>query len=566
MTIECNRDIYNALNVLALSYRQGDRFTVLGDPPLWFHKLCPDSDIGDLGDPPEERFPFLSNFLIDARDFWSRGKNGRIRSGIWIQTAPDGDDLAFEASAIRLGDSNILIVESCEYEYSEKQSLIQTGRMLALDLDDAQRREHLSQNMREELESQVAQRTAALLQTNARLKREIEERRKAERSLRESERRFRTLFDNLFDAQLLVDTQGRICKANRAACELLGRSMADLNGRSIADLFHEKEAGKVTTALANAARSGSVYVDEMVLWGKGRSRIPVEGGGVGVDMDGRRHVVFSFRDISHRKQLQIQLQQSQKMEAMGSLASGISHDFNNILSAIIGYTEIVRMDLDQTSLAYRNLEQVLAAGKRAKDLVQQILTFSRQADGVREAVKVRSVVVEALKLIRATLPSSIRIVQQLDSHACVHCDPTHIHQICINLCSNAGHAMEPDGGQLDVRMTDITLDDDRHGLAPGKYVCLSVADTGKGIDDSVMGKIFDPFFTTKAFGKGTGMGLSVVHGIVTTAGGSITAKNRRDRGCRFEVLLPVMDAPGADAADVHEPLKTGTERILFVDD
>jgi PAS domain S-box-containing protein len=375
MMVDCNQDLIKALEMVALVQREGGRFVLSGDMPPWFQKLCPDLRPGSPPDSPEDRFPFLANFLVDAREFWGGGKNGRIRSGVWIQATPDGDEMALEASAVLLGDSKILLVESCEYHYSEKQSLIQTGRLLALDLHEHQRKEKFAKDLREELEAQVRQRARLLLQTNTRLKAEIEERHRAEQSMRESERRFRMLFDNLFDAQLLMEADGRIRDVNRAACRLLSCSRERICGRAVADLFAEHENGKIQGIFADAARDGIAYIEESILCGENQSRIPVEGGGVGLDIDGRQLVVFSLRDITYRKQLQSQLQQAQKMEAMGSLASGISHDFNNILSAIIGYTEIVRMDLNEDSLAYRNLNQVLAASGRAKDLVQQILTF-----------------------------------------------------------------------------------------------------------------------------------------------------------------------------------------------
>ena len=570
MSIDCKNDLLRALEMVALVYQEDGRFTLSGDVPRWFRKICPDVRPGDLPAPPEDHLPFLANFMVDAREFWDLGKDGRIRSGVWIQVAPDCDEMALEASAVLLNDSKILLVESCQYDYSEKQSLIQTGRLMALDLHQHQRQERFARAIREELETQVKQRTGVLLQTNARLKAEIEERHRAERSLRESERRFRMLFDNLFDAQLLMDADGRVRDVNRAACRLMSCSRNSLCGRAVTDLFPESEVGKIQGAFANAARDGIGYIEESVLCGENQSRIPVEGGGVGLDMDGCRHVVFSLRDISHQKQLQTQLRQAQKMEAMGSLASGISHDFNNILSAIIGYTEIVRMDLGEDSLAYRNLNQVLIASNRAKNLVQQILTFSRQADSVSKPVKINTVVTEALKLVRVTLPASINIRQWIESQSFVRCDPTQIHQICINLFSNAGHAMEEDGGVLEVRLTDITLDDDfasgHPGITPGPHIQLSVADTGKGIPEPVLGKIFDPFFTTKASGKGTGMGLSMVHGIVATTGGAIAVESRVGQGCCFNVYLPVLAEPVAESALAHPVMKTGTERILFVDD
>jgi PAS domain S-box-containing protein len=571
MFVDCNQDLIQALEMVALVQREDGRFVLSGSMPRWFRTLCPDIQPGSLPAPPEDRFPFLANFLVDAREFWGSGKNGRIRSGVWIQVAADGHEMALEASAVLLNDSKILLIESCEYRYSEKQSLIQTGRMLALGLHEHQRKERFAKAIREELEALVKRRTGVLLQTNARLKAEIEERQRAERSMRESERRFRMLFDNLFDAQLLMEADGRIRDVNHAACRLLSCSKESLFGRPVAELFPGHESTRILGIFADAAKDGMAYIEESALHGENQSHIPVEGGAVGLDMDGRRHVVFSLRDISYRKQLQSQLQQAQKMEAMGSLASGIAHDFNNILSAIIGYTEIVRMDLSEDSLACRNLKQVLAASDRAKNLVQQILSFSRQTENVNKPVKISMIVAEALKLIRATLPASISIQQRLESQSYVNCDPTQIHQICINLCTNAGHAMEEDGGVLEVCLTDITLDDHfastHSGMSPGPHLQLSVADTGKGIAEPVIGKIFDPFFTTKDFGKGTGMGLPVVRGIVSAAGGGLTVESQPGRGCCFNVFLPVItDEPDAESPLAHPVMKTGLERILFVDD
>ncbi len=570
MSTDCRQELFKALDLVALVCREDARFTLQGDPPAWFKKLCPDIHPGSLPEPPEERFPFLSNFLVDAREFWHQGKDGRIRSGAWIQVTPDGDEMALEASAVLLKGSRFLLIESCQYAYSEKQALIQTGRMMALDLHDYRRHEQFAKVMRDELETQVKTRTAALLQTNQRLKAEIEERRKTQQSLKESENRFRMLFENLFDAQLLMDVDGRIRNVNRAACQLMACSWDSLNGCSVSGLFDEQESAKIDKAVADAANHGIAYIDESVLIGENQARIPVEGGCVGLDIDGCRHVVFSLRDISYRKQLQAQLQQAQKMEAMGSLASGISHDFNNILSAIIGYTEIARMDLIEGSLPYKNLSQVLAASDRAKKLVQQILTFSRQAESVSKPVKISVVITEALNLIRATMPASITIRKQLESRCYVSCDPTQIHQICINLFSNAVHAMAEEGGELKVQLRDVDLDSDftdgYPGISPGSFIEFSVADTGQGIAEPIRGKIFDPFFTTKAVGQGTGMGLSVVHGIVSACGGAIAVDNRTGKGSRFRVYLPAMSDAVAESPMAEGAMRTGTERILFVDD
>lgn len=570
MKIDKQTSLLKVLGVAALICEQEDRFRLIGDAPSWFGKLCKHGTSGCLPAPPEEHFPFLANFMVDAKAFWDKQCQGRLRSGMWLHPLADGTQIALEASAVLLDQEKLLLIESCDVEHAEKQSLIQTGRELGLDLDRHRRQQRLSEHMRSELETRVAQRTRELLQSNARLKSQIEERERTEKSLAESQHRFRTLFDNLFDAQVLVDAKGQIHDVNRAACRLMGSTKEELCGRLIGDLFSAYEADSIHEALIATLEEGMAHIDETSLHRDEHSVIPVEGGCVRLEMDGDRHVVFSFHDVSYRKTLQFQLQQTQKMEAIGTLASGIAHDFNNILSAIIGYTEIVRMDLSESSKACQNLDQVLAAGNRAKNLVQQILTFSRQAENIVKSVKIRPVVVEALKLMRATLPSSILINTFLLSRSTVRCDPTQIHQICINLCTNAGQSMAEDGGVMEVHLTDVTLVDtfvSTHcRIKPGDYVRLSVVDSGSGIPDSVIGKIFDPFFTTKPQGRGTGMGLSVVHGIVTAVGGAVMVENQAGGGCRFDVYLPVFHEQVTDSPVDPTGMPTGSERILFVDD
>ena len=558
------------LGFAVMIFEEENCFRLLGDAPSWFGKLCKHGLSNCLPDPPEEHFPFLANFMVDAKQFWDTQGNGRLRSGMWIQPLPDGTQIALEASAVLLGREKLLLLESCDVAHAEKQALIQTGRELGLNLDQHRRQQRISDHLREELEIRVQERSRDLLEANARLIAEIDERKRTEKSLADSEHRFRTLFDNLFDAQILVDARGRIRDVNRAACRLMASTKDGLCALQISDLFPAHEAGGIQDALSSTLDEGMAHIDEIRLHRDDHSAIPVEGGCVRLEMDGKAHVVFSFHDVSYRKALQFQLQQAQKMEAIGTLASGIAHDFNNILSAIIGYAEIVRMDLSESTKTCHNLDQVLAAGNRAKDLVQQILTFSRQAETIVKSVKIRPIIVEALKLMRATLPSSIVIHTFLVSRSTVRCDPTQIHQICINLCTNASQSMAEDGGTMDVHLSDVTLDEsfvsNHSRLKPGDYVRLSVVDSGSGIPDAVIDKIFDPFFTTKPNGRGTGMGLSVVHGIVTAAGGLVTVQNRAEGGCRFDVYLPVYCQRVADSTEDPAGMPKGSERILFVDD
>lgn len=264
------------------------------------------------------------------------------------------------------------------------------------------------------------------------------------------------------------------------------------------------------------------------------------------------------------------LRQSQKMEAIGTLAGGIAHDFNNILTAIIGYTEMAQLKISADDALARDLKRVHEAGLRAKELVRQILVFSRQGEQERKQVQLASVIEEVSKLLRATLPATVEIRQQLGASPAgiaVLADPTQLHQVLMNLGTNAAHAMREHGGVLGISMSDadvdVSLDPD---LTAGPYVKLSISDTGHGMEAAVRERIFDPYFTTKKVGEGTGMGLAVVQGIIKSHGGSISVYSEPGRGTVFYILLPKLQNHTQPEAVAEEPPRGGTERILFVDD
>jgi len=275
-------------------------------------------------------------------------------------------------------------------------------------------------------------------------------------------------------------------------------------------------------------------------------------------------------DVTEKWQLEKRLAQAQKMEAIGTLAGGIAHDFNNILSAILGYTELSLLELSHDSSVRKNLKQVLKASGRARDLVQQILTYSRQREREMQPLKISLIINEALKLLRASLPSTIEIRHSIKSELAVVSDPTNIHQVIMNLCTNAGYAMQEDGGLLQVNLEDVELGADfakQHpDLTPGKFVCLTVSDTGIGMAPETMERIFDPFFSTKKKGEGTGMGLSVVHGIVKSHGGAITVDSSPGRGAVFTLYFPAIESESSPRYESANLMLTGTEHILFVDD
>lgn len=271
-----------------------------------------------------------------------------------------------------------------------------------------------------------------------------------------------------------------------------------------------------------------------------------------------------------KQQLELQLRQAHKMEAIGTLAGGIAHDFNNILAAILGYSEMAKDDTPEFSPARHYIEEVVKAGCRAKDLISQILTFSRKSQNERTPVIINRIVDEALKMLRASLPATIEIRKDLSAELAVLADPTQIHQILINLCSNAAHAMEDKGGIIRVSLTLVELTEkDMEGdphLKPGRYAALSVSDTGTGITKDVLERIFDPYFTTKDVGKGSGMGLSVVHGIVKSNNGKIHVDSVMGKGSTFTVYLPSIEAEVDSEVHPSESIPTGHERILIVDD
>jgi len=282
--------------------------------------------------------------------------------------------------------------------------------------------------------------------------------------------------------------------------------------------------------------------------------------------------LVTVSDISEYKRLEAQLQQAQKMEAIGTLAGGIAHDFNNILGAIIGYAELAKMKAPKESAVVADLNQVIKSGNRAADLVHQILTVSRRHKKERQPMQLKYIVKEVVKMLKATLPSTIEIkdVSGKDMGV-INADPAQMHQVIMNLCTNAGHAMQENGGVLEVGIGDVQVGTEDSGsgyldLPSGTYLRLVVSDTGYGIPRHVIDKIFDPYFTTKDTGEGTGLGLSVAQGIVKAHGGTITVYSEPGKETTFHVYLPLILMEEREEKEPEGPLPTGSERILFIDD
>ena len=384
-----------------------------------------------------------------------------------------------------------------------------------------------------------------------------------------------------------ADIEGRVTFVNPAMAQMLGWDNTELLGQLIHDLCHHtKPDGKPLPAsecpIYLAFKDGRAYhADNEVFWRRDGTSFPVEYTSTPI-REGDRVVgtVVVIKDITERKQaeaaklrFEAQLRQAQKMEAIGTLAGGIAHDFNNILSAVIGYAEMIQMfHKSEDPEVRRDVGEILKASLRAKDLVQQILTFSRRAEQDRRPIKLPPIIKESLKFLRASLPSTIEIRQFLDPGVGpVLADPTQMQQVVMNLCTNAAHAMQAQGGILEVRLSETVIGKENKKETPrltsGVYAHLQVQDNGHGIPPDILGRIFDPYFTTKEIGEGTGLGLAVVEGIIRSHRGAITVESEPGTGTVFHVFIPLVERSEITLPTAASTLiPKGQGRVLFVDD
>ncbi len=399
----------------------------------------------------------------------------------------------------------------------------------------------------------------------------LRKKQKAEAALSESEDKYKNLVEHANDA-IFIAQDGYIKFPNPKTYEMTGYSQNDLEKIPFHEMIHSDDSEMVVQRhkkRLEGENPPSTYSFRIVT---SQNKVKwVQLNTAAITWDGRPATLNIVRDITREKMNESRLQQSYKLEAVGTLVGGVAHDFKNILSIILGNIHLALDDVPESHPARFSLEEINTASLRAEDIVRQLLSFSRKSEVKKEPLRIDSIVEESIRLLRASIPTTIEIQTDIqDDAVTINADPTQIHQVLINLCTNAAHAMEEKGDMLRIRVMELDLDKETSiqypELNPGRYVQLAVSDNGNGIDPQNMERIFDPYFTTKEPGKGTGMGLAVVHGIVKNHDGIISVDSEPGRGTSVKILFPAIKKESVTENLISRHLPKGKERILFIDD
>ena len=431
----------------------------------------------------------------------------------------------------------------------------------------------------EQLELQEFKEIATL--TNEMLVKRIQ----AEESLQESEEKFRKMYESTQIGIAIVSLDFKILEANQAYCDMLGYSEKELTGKTLMEITSPEDISKNIEKQTQLGQEivTSFQMEKKFIHKNGETVHGLLSATLINDKyQNPQYFLGNVVDITPRKiaeeskkELENKLQQAQRMEAIGSLAGGIAHDFNNVLFSIMGFTEITMADMEKEDKNRENLDQVLIAANRAKEMVQHILAFSRQTETEKKPVQIQHIMDEVLKLLKHSIPSTIEIKATIDKNSYpVFADPVQIHQVIMNLATNSSHAMKEKGGIMEFIVAQKTIIPEDLTTYPnlnlGEYIEIQIKDTGHGISKDNIGKIFNPYFTTKNAGEGSGMGLSVVHGIILGHNGGVLVKSEPDRGTSFHILLPMLKESKKKNIEAEMPpdrqsLK-GLENVLFIDD
>ncbi len=396
---------------------------------------------------------------------------------------------------------------------------------------------------------------------------------KVKKALRKSEERFNAYFEENTSGKYISTPQGTLVACNKEYERIFGfRSTEEAINTPIKSISFDPEEREIF--FSSLKKERQIFQHRPKMKKRDGSPVYVIENVIGVfdDNENLEQVRGFIQDVTEQKTLKLQLLQAQKMEAIGTLAGGIAHDFNNILSSLFGYAQLAKLQIGNPEKAGRSIDQIIKSAHRASGLVQQILTFSRQTEYKKETIKVSSLLKETLKLLRSSIPSNIEIIENINSNAHVMADSTQIHQVIMNLCTNSYHAMSETGGRLTVGLERVFCTDVKQdpNLEPGSgdYIKFVVSDTGHGIEEQIKNRIFDPYFTTKDIGKGTGLGLAVVDGIVKNHGGHIRCFSEINKGSTFEVFWPIIEKPysGGIFEQVDAGGDMGKEHIMLVDD
>jgi two-component system, cell cycle sensor histidine kinase and response regulator CckA len=504
--------------------------------------------------------------IIGSYCYYTAAKRDKICSKCPAEMVYNGCESGRSEHQRNDASGKIIYVDHIATPIKNKKGRLIGCLVVIIDITDRKLMEKELKKHRHTLEKIISERTKAL-QCNE------EEYRQLYNEYKKAEAVYSSLVNSSADAIVIYDLQGRTQVVSSAFTKLFGWSLDELKGKRI-DYVPATELEKTIAHINGVIQRGTSCQ------GFESKRYKKDGRLVDVSISASSYsdhegklagLLVILRDISEQKRLEAQVRHSQKMEAIGTLASGIAHDFNNILSIILGNSELALYGLHKSKPLYSFLEEIRIASLRAKDVVKQLLSFSRKPEENRYPINIVPVITESLQLLRSSVSANIEFRQNIsrNSHI-ILAEPTQIHQIMINLCTNAVHAMEKTGGYLDITLEKKEIFSENKELYPdlkeGKYLKLSIRDNGHGIAPGHLERIFEPYFTTKDIGKGSGMGLAVVHGIVKNHDGVIKVSSILDQGTTFEIFFPAIEAQEKMISNIKQNYPMGNESILIVDD